>query len=68
MEVTPGGGRRLGPAPHVYLVPRAAHDGWENSPGGIISGKARLDQPRAVVAHQRGGLLVVTHLRREART
>lgn len=68
MEVTPGGRRRLGSAPRVYLVPRAANDGWENSPRGIVSGKARLDQPRAVVAHQRGGLLVVTHFRREART
>lgn len=46
----------------IYLVPGAADDGWEHGPGGIVPSKARLDQPRAVVAHQRGGLLVVTHL------
>lgn len=52
----------------IYLVPRATDDGRENSPGGIVPGKARLDQPRAIVAHQCGGFLVVTHLREEART
>lgn len=71
-EETPGDtGKALscpGPASGIYLVPRAADDGRENGPGGIVPGKARLDQPRAVVAHQCGGLLVVAHLRKEART
>lgn len=72
MEATPGGEGEGSLLPRsclrVYLVPRAADDGRENGPGGVVSGEARLDQPRAVVAHQRGGLLVVAHLRREART
>lgn len=71
MEVTPEEmGKVLScsaPTSLIYLVSRAADDGWEDGSGGIVSGKACLDQPGAVVAHQCGGLLVVTHLRREAR-
>lgn len=52
----------LGARREVYLVPRAAHYGREDSAGRVIARKAGLHQPRAVVAHQGGGLLVVTHL------
>lgn len=44
-----------------YLVAWATNDGREHSPGGIISRKAGFHQPGAIVAHQSGGLLVVTH-------
>lgn len=46
---------------HVYLVTGAADDGGEHGPGGIVSGKASLHQPGAVVAHKGGSLIVVTH-------
>ena len=39
----------------------AADDGGEDSPGGIVSGEASLHQAGAVVTHQGGGLVVVTH-------
>ena len=41
----------------THLVARAAHDGGEDSPGGIISCEACLAQARAIVTHERGGLL-----------
>lgn len=44
-----------------YLVAWATHDGRENSSGGIITREAGLHQPRAIVANQSSGLLVVTH-------
>lgn len=54
---------RAGPrGKKVYLVAWAAHDGREDSAGRIIAREAGLHQPRAVVTHQGGGLLVVAHL------
>lgn len=41
----------------TYLVARAAHDRGEDSPGGIIPCEASLAQARAIVTHERGGLL-----------
>ena len=46
----------------TYLMTRATDNGWENSPRGIIAGEASFDQARAIVAHQSGSLIVVTHL------
>lgn len=46
----------------VYLVTRAADDGWEHGPGGIVSGEASLHQAGTVVAHKGGSFLVVTHV------
>lgn len=45
----------------VYLVTGAADDGGEDGPGGIVSGEASLHQTGAVVAHECGSLIVVTH-------
>lgn len=39
----------------------AANDGGEHGPGGIVPGEASLHQAGAVVAHERGGLVLVTH-------
>lgn len=39
----------------------AADDGREHGPGGIVPGEASLHQAGAVVAHERGGLVLVTH-------
>lgn len=39
----------------------AADDGWEHGPGGVVSGEASLHQAGAVVAHEGGSFLVVTH-------
>lgn len=50
------------PSLAVYLVTRAADDGWEHGPGGIVSGEASLHQAGAVVAHKGGSFLVVTHV------
>ncbi len=50
------------PFQYSYLVTRASNNGWEDSTGSVITGKPSLDQARAVVAHQGGGLVVVTHL------
>lgn len=41
---------------------RASHDGWEDSARSVITGEPSLDQARAVVAHEGGGLVVVTHV------
>lgn len=41
----------------THLVARAAHDGREDSPWGIISCKAGLAQARAIVTHKCSGLL-----------
>lgn len=46
----------------IYLVTRAADDGGEHGPGGIVSGEASLHQSGAVVAHKGGSLFVVTHV------
>lgn len=45
-----------------HLVARAAHNGREDSPGGIIAGKACLNQARPIVTHQGSGFLLVTHV------
>lgn len=45
----------------VYLVTGAADDGGEDGPGGIVSGEASLHKTGAVVAHECGSLIVVTH-------
>lgn len=55
-------GEQAGSGGEYYLVAWATHDGWEDSSGGVITRKAGLYQPGAIVAHQSGGLLVVTHL------
>lgn len=39
----------------------ASDDGWEDGARSVISSKPSLDQARAVVAHEGGGLVVVTH-------
>lgn len=46
----------------VYLVTRAADDGGEHGPGGIVSGEASLHKAGAVVAHKSGSFIVVTHV------
>ena len=43
------------------LVPGASNDGGEDSPGGVITGKAGLAHAGAIVNDQSGNLLV-THL------
>lgn len=40
----------------------ASHDGGEDGAGSIITGEPSLDQARAVVAHEGGGLVVVAHV------
>lgn len=45
----------------AYLVAGPSNDGREDSTGSVISSKSSLDQARAVVAHEGGGLVVVTH-------
>ena len=45
-----------------YLVTGASNDGWEDSTGSVITGEPSLDQAGAVVAHEGGGLVVVTHV------
>ena len=44
-------------------MPGASDDGGEDSPGGIITGKAGLAHARAIVDNQSGNILV-THLGR----
>lgn len=46
--------------PHTHLVPRAAHDGWEDSAWGVIASKASLAQPGAIVTDQ-SSCLLFTH-------
>merc|ERR1719290_692893 len=46
---------------HDTLVPWASNDGGEDSPGGVITGKAGLAHAGAIVDHQSGNILV-THL------
>ena len=46
----------------MYLVTGAADDGGEHGPGGVVSGEASLHQAGAVVTHEGGGLIVVTHV------
>ena len=57
--------RDPGPAPSVDrqpdLVARAAHDGREHSPRGVVTGEAGFHQAGAIVAHKGGGLVFVTH-------
>lgn len=55
-------GNRHGSRALVYLVAGAAHDGGEHGPGGVVSGEASLHQAGAVVTHEGGGLIVVTHV------
>merc|ERR1719173_305463 len=50
----------LSHADHDTLVPGAAHDGGEDSPGGIVSGEAGLAHAGAIVNHQSGNVFV-TH-------
>lgn len=45
-----------------HLMTGASHDGGEDGAGSIITGKPSLDQARAVVAHEGGGLVVVAHV------
>ena len=45
----------------MYLVAGAANDGGEHGPGGIVSCESSFHQAGAVVAHEGGGLIVVTH-------
>lgn len=47
---------------HVYLVTGAADDRGEHGPGGIVSGEASLHKTGAVVAHEGGSFIVVTHV------
>lgn len=63
-----GGGGLAGPrrGRSAHLVPGAADDRGEDGAGGIVSREACLDQARAIVAHEGGGLLVVTHPGEEA--
>merc|ERR1712165_137054 len=50
----------LAHAHHDTLVPRAAHDGGEDSPGSIVARKPGLAHARAIVNHE-GGNFFVTH-------
>ena len=45
----------------THLVTGTAHDGGEDGPGGIVTGKAGLAHARAIV-HDQSGNLVVTHV------
>lgn len=42
---------------NTYLVARTPHNRGEDSPGGIVSCEASLAQARAIVTHERSGLL-----------
>ena len=46
-----------------YLVPGASNDGGEDSPGGVISGKASFAHARAIV-DDKGSNVLVTHFGR----
>merc|ERR1712212_940821 len=46
---------------HDTLVPWAADDGWEDSPGGVITGETGLAHAGAIVNNKSGNVLV-THL------
>ena len=43
-----------------YLVPGASNNGGEDSPGGVITGKAGLAHAGAIV-HNKGSNVLVTH-------
>ena len=45
----------------VYLVAGPSNNGREDSTGSVVAGKTSLDQARAIVAHEGGSLIVVTH-------
>ncbi len=45
----------------AYLMPGAAHNGWEDSSGGVVTGEASFAHSRAIVDYE-GGNVVVTHL------
>jgi len=47
---------------YAHLVTGASDNGREDSAGSVITGEPSLDQSRAIVAHQGGGLVVVTHV------
>lgn len=61
IAVAGAGGDDAGRGTAPYLVAGAAHDGGEHGPGGVIPGEAGLHQAGAVVAHERGGLVLVAH-------
>lgn len=45
----------------MYLMTGPSDDGRKDSTGSVITGKPSLDQARAVIAHEGGSLVVVTH-------
>lgn len=45
----------------VYLVAGPSNNGGEDSTGSIISSESSLDQARAIVTHEGGSFVVVTH-------
>ena len=45
----------------IYLVPWATNDGWEDGPGGVITGETGLAHAGAIVNDQ-SGCVLVTHL------
>merc|ERR1712158_44716 len=46
---------------HDALMSGASNNGWEDSPGGVITGETSLAHARAIVNNQRGGIFV-THV------
>lgn len=44
-----------------HLMPGTSNDGWENSPGSVVASEASLAEPRAIVTHQGGAVLLFTH-------
>lgn len=45
----------------AHLMSRTSHDRRENGPGSIIPRKAGLTEPRAIVTHQGGAVLLLAH-------
>ena len=45
-----------------YLMTGASDDGGEHGAGRVVSGEPSLHKAGAIVAHEGGGLFVVTHL------
>ena len=49
---------------HDGDVARTTDDGGEDGSGSVVAGESGLDHSGAIVDDQRGGFLVVAHLRR----
>ena len=48
------------PIRNVHLMAGATHNGWEDSPGSVISSEAGLAHAGTIV-HNQGGNILITH-------